>query len=113
MWILLKIEIWDAAMKARHRILRIEIGDWLVLNVIYESDSNVSTFENWDLRLVVLIITYTSFTLINTSENWDLRLASYKSTEGFKIVWFLLVTTYTVFTIHETFEIWDSRWACS
>ena len=76
MWILLRIEIWDAPMQAWHRILRIEIGDWLVLNVIYESDSNVSTFENWDLRLVVLIITYTNFTNINTFENWDLRLAN-------------------------------------
>ena len=75
MWILLRIEILDAPMQDLQIILGIEIGDWFVLNVICESDTNVFTFENWDLRLRVLIITYASFTFINTFENWDLRLA--------------------------------------
>ena len=56
-------------MQALKIILRIEIGNWLVLKVIFESDTNVYTFENWDLRLVVLIITYASFKLINIFEN--------------------------------------------
>jgi hypothetical protein len=42
----LRIEILDAPMQDLQIILEIEIGDWFVLNVICESDTNVSTFEN-------------------------------------------------------------------